>query len=304
MKLSVILIAYNMRREITRALQSLSRGYQKGAEQLEYEVILVDNGSSEPVDQEAMHALDVPVRYVYVENAHPSPAQAVNDAVAMASGEVVCLMVDGAHLLTPGAFELALSCFRAFDEPVVATRYFFLGPDEQNDSIATGYDKPTEDKLLAQIDWPNDGYRLFEIGTPLWLGANKITWLHRMFESNCLFMRKSLFEVQGGIDTRFSYPGGGFLNLDIYKRCCDTNGVTPVQLVGEGSFHQLHGGTTTNVTPEDRKKKTEKYRQQYIDIRGNADLVSDKDLFFLGHLPTKASKIHVRNRPKRNDPQG
>ena len=48
---------------------------------------------------------------------------------------------------------------------------------------------------------------------------------------------------------RFSQPGY------IYKRSCDTTGVTPVQLIGEGSFHQLHGGATTN-TPWKRVRLT------------------------------------------------
>ena len=47
MKLSVILIAYDMAREIPRTLQGLSRTYQHGAQELDYEVILVDNGSPE-----------------------------------------------------------------------------------------------------------------------------------------------------------------------------------------------------------------------------------------------------------------
>ena len=30
-----------------------------------------------------------------------------------------------------------------------------------------GYGTEAEDQLLASIDFPRDGYRLFEIGTPL-----------------------------------------------------------------------------------------------------------------------------------------
>ena len=210
MKLSIVLIAYNMRREIPRTLQGLSRNYQQGADKIEYEVILVDNGSPDPVDQAAIAALDVPVKYVFVEDASPCPAAAINAAVDTAQGEIICLMIDGAHLLTPGVFQLALSCFDAFSAPIVSTRYFFLGPDEQNESIIRGYNKNVEDQLLERIEWPKDGYRLFEIGTPLWVGAKNVTWLHRMFESNCLFMKKSLFHDIGGADTKFSYPGGGF----------------------------------------------------------------------------------------------
>jgi len=296
MKLSVILIAYDMGREIPRTLQSLSRDYQHGGAELDYEVILVDNGSPQPLNENTWRDVDVPVRLLRIADAHHSPARAINLALQESRGEVTCLMIDGAHLLSPGVFRLALSCFAAFANPVVATRYFYLGPDEQPVAITRGYDKAAEDALLADIQWPSDGYRLFEVGTPLRAGAKNITWLNRMFESNCLFMRRALFEAIGGADERFDFPGGGFLNLDLYKRAVDSDGVTPVQLIGEGSFHQLHGGTTTNAGEADRQQRLESYRKQYREIRGHDELMSGKDLFFMGHLPTAASKIHARNR--------
>ena len=46
-ELSVVLCVYNMRREAERTLWSLSRAYQNGVEDLTYEVIVVENGSSE-----------------------------------------------------------------------------------------------------------------------------------------------------------------------------------------------------------------------------------------------------------------
>ena len=50
MKLSIILISYDMAREIPRTLQSLARTYQHEMADLDYEVLLVDNGSPEPLD--------------------------------------------------------------------------------------------------------------------------------------------------------------------------------------------------------------------------------------------------------------
>ncbi|KZX50315.1 hypothetical protein A3709_11200 [Halioglobus sp. HI00S01] len=295
MKLSVILIAYDMAREIPRTLQGLARDYQLGAADLDYEVLLVDNGSPEPLDPQTFAHVDVPVELIRIYDAHPSPAKAINLAAKQARGEILCLMIDGAHLLTPGVFEMTLSTFRAFDDPLVATRYFFTGPDEQNKSILEGFDKSAEDKLLASINWPEDGYRLFEIGTPFRAGARTITWFNKMFESNCISLSRSLFDRLGGCDEQFDLPGGGFLNLDLYKRAADAAGTTPVQLVGEGSFHQLHGGTTTNVSMEERKTRTESYREQYRNIRGTDSVMTEKNVHYMGHLPTEASKIHLKN---------
>jgi glycosyltransferase involved in cell wall biosynthesis len=292
MKLSVILIAYDMAREIPRSLQALSRSYQHGAQALDYEVILIDNGSPVALDPASWAGIDVPVRLIHVENASPSPANAINLGLKEAEGEIICLMIDGAHILTPGVFRMALACYAVYANPVVATRYFWLGPDAQNVSIAQGYNRSVEDQLLQSINWPEDGYRLYEIGTPLRQAAENINWFNRMFESNCLFMKRALFERLGGADERFDFPGGGFINMDIFNRAIEAPEVTAAQLIGEGCFHQLHGGTTTNVSTEKLTQELDKYRQQFAAIRGHDDFVTKKKFYFMGHLPTEASKIH------------
>jgi glycosyltransferase involved in cell wall biosynthesis len=299
MKLSVILITYNMAREIPRTLQALSRDYQQGAHDLEYEVILVDNGSPVPLDESSWGHVNVPVRLIQLRDAPSSPARAINIGLEQSQGEIICFMCDGAHLLTPGVFRMALICFTGIENPVVAVRYFWMGPGAQNDSIANGYNQQVEDKLLAKINWPEDGYRLYEIGAPLRTGNEKITWLTGMFESNCLFLKKSVFEEIGGVDERFILPGGGLINTDTFKRAVDIPGTTPVQLIGEGSFHQLHGGTTTNVSMEERGRILESYLDQYEDVRGHRDILTTKPFLYMGHTPTTASKIHLRDR-KRN----
>lgn len=291
MKLSVIVISYDMAREVPRTLRSLSRSYQVGAKELEYEVLLVDNGAPEPLDQSMWAGVDVPVRLLRIENASASPAQAINFALEVATGDIICLMIDGAHILTPGVFRMALSGYKAFENAVVAIRYFYLGVEEQTVSITRGYDKVAEDKLLERIEWPKDGYRLYEIGTPLRSGASRLTWFNRIFESNCLFMKRAHFESLGGADERFDFPGGGFVNLDIFKRAVESAGVTPIQIIGEGSFHQLHGGVTTNISGDERKARLDRYRKQYLQIRGHDTLMADVPFTYMGHMPTVASNI-------------
>jgi len=291
MKLSIILISYDMAREIPRTLQSLSRTYQHGAQDLSSEVLLVDNGSPVPLDEATWSDVDVPVRVIRLENASSSPANAINIALEEAAGEIVCLMIDGAHLLTPGVFRMALSSYRAFENAVVAIRYFYLGIEEQTVSVEKGYNQQAEDKLLEKIQWPTDGYRLYEISTPLRSGASRLTWFNRMFETNCLFMKRSVFKALGGADERFDYPGGGFLNLDIFKRVVESPGVTPIQVIGEGSFHQLHGGITTNSNGKEREARLEKYRSQYEQIRGHSEVMAHLPFTYMGHMPTTASNI-------------
>lgn len=286
-----------MAREVPRTLQGLARNYQHKAENLEYEVLLIDNGSPQPLDEQSWAHIDVPVRLIRIDNAHSSPAQATNLGLREARGEIVCLMMDAAHLLTPGVFRMALGAYQAFGNAVVATRYFYLGQEEQPVAVTKGYNQAEEDQLLERINWPHDdGYRLFEIATPLSVGVLVMNWLNRVFESNCLFMRREVFQAMGGADERFDLPAGGFVNLDIFKRAVDSPGVTPVQLIGEGCFHQLHGGTTTNTSGKARQKKLQEYRRQYEEIRGTSKLMTDKGFMYLGHMPTKMSNITIVTR--------
>jgi len=296
-KLSIIVVAFNMPREIPRTLQSLGRGYQTAGTDLEYEVLVVDNGSTQSIDEKRVTTCGSNFSYHYLKDPPPSPAYALNYGASQSSGEILGFLIDGAHLLTPGVFKLALGAFAALDNPVVLTRYFFLGPKAQNESILEGYNQHAEDALLRSIDWPVDGYRLFEIGCPLQGQGNlsKITWFNKMTESNALFLRRSSFQAIGGANEAFDIPGGGFLNMDLYREAVDLPDAEPVQLIGEGSFHQYHGGTTTNVSPQERDEKVKKYAKQYRDIRGRELAVSDKDVFYFGHLPTEHSKIHRRN---------
>ena len=295
MKLSVLVVAYNMQREIPRTLTSLSRAYQRGVDDLEYEVLVLDNNSSEPVGESAVRQFGPEFHYRYLEGAPPSPAFAINHGARHAGGDILCVMIDGAHILTPGVLRLGTSAFRAFSNPVVLTRYFFLGPGSQNDTIAQGYCQAVEDGLLQQIAWPEDGYRLFEIGAAFQGAEPNVTWFNRMFESNCLFMSRRTFDDMGGADERFDLPGGGFLNIDLFIRSSSYPDVEPVQLVGEGSFHQVHGGTTTNVDAAVRESRVADYKAQYREIRGGDAKVPKEEVYYLGHIPTERAKIHRYN---------
>ena len=176
----------------------------------------------------------------------------------------------------------------------VTREFYYNDAGAQIDNLALSVQSRVKGLTPDDESWPADGYRLFEVGAPLRGGASHTTWFNRMFESNCLVLRRELFARLGGLDPRFDLPGGGFANLDFFKRASEAAGAELVQLVGEGSFHQVHGGATTNSAPAQREARLEAYREQYRALRGNSGFTTTAPLNFLGHLPTEAAKIHRR----------
>ncbi len=292
-RLSVVVIAHDMRRELPRTLASLHEGSQHDITREQYEVIVVDNGSADPLDEAEIHAACPRASYLVLRDPPPSPGRAINHAVAMAKGDVLAIMIDGACLVSPGILAGGLRAFRAFPRPVVASRYFFLGPGDQVETIWKGYDRDEEDRLLESIAWPADGYRLFEISSPLTFGGPVASWLSGWIETNCLFLARSVFYELLGCDERFDYPGGGFLSLDLLLGACSLPDTQPVQLLGEGVFHQVHGGITTNTTQADLDEQVRRYKEQYLALRGPLPTSLPRTFHFMGSLRTPAARRNM-----------
>ena len=102
------------------------------------------------------------------------------------------------------------------------------------------------------------------------------------FESSGLHRIDQVLPCRGAV--KFDLPGGGFLNLDTYSRCAAQPGAKVFSLLGEGTFHQVHGGTTTNVSPAQAQERIDLYRAQYESIRGFPYRVPEHRLEFFGSL--------------------
>ena len=157
------------------------------------------------------------------------------------------MMIDGAHVLTPGVLHFGMLGLSTYAPAVVSTQQWYVGPGEQHEAVSKGYDEGYEDRLFEQIEWPVDGYQLFDIGH--FIGGRD--WFDGQWESNCVFVPRSLLDQVGAMDHDFNLPGGGFANLDFFERMTTSPRINLVTILGEGSFHQVHGGTTTNA-PEAR----------------------------------------------------
>lgn len=280
-RLSVVVVAYDMARELPRTLATLGPSYQRGIDPSDYEVIVVDNGSPEPVDA-AMVARCAPnARLIRLDPAPPSPARAANEGVAEAAGALVGLIVDGARMASPGLLAGALTGARCVDDPVVATLGWHLGSAPHGTAEGAAHDQEAEDELLASIDWAHDGYLLF--GISCFASSSARGWFGPMGETSALFLTPERWRALDGLDEAFDLPGGGLVNHDLYRRAVTSPGAEVVVLLGEGTFHQFHGGAATSGL-----HRWEAMQEQYAVLRGASYRPAEVDPLFVGHVPVEA----------------
>jgi hypothetical protein len=282
--ISIVVNFYNNRREAMNTLYSLTRAYQRDAGELAYEVIAIDNNSSAPLSEDEVRAFGPQFHYRFERTDSISPAGSINKACREAHGEHVLVIIDGAHILSPGVLELMHAAFERFATPFVATVPMHLGPKQQNQSVLEGYTQAVEDGLLARSGWKQDGYRLYEIAGSFADGS--LGWFGCLFESGCFGMRKADFLQLGGLDERFVSRGGGMVNLDFFQRAVARADWPYVLLLGEATFHQFHGGVSSNAPIAQRP--WDEFHAEFQRIRAEPFRRIPRRPFFVGSLPTQA----------------
>lgn len=276
--LSVVVVAHDMDRELPRTLRSLAVPYQRRLEPSDYEIIVVDNGSTRAITPAAPDDPATTIRLHRIDDAAVSPARAANEGIASARGEVIGLIIDGARMASPGLLTGACLAATLTDRAIVTAPAWHLGPSLQAESAAKGYDQATEDALLAEVAWEDDGYALFTIAAPASSSARGL--FGPMGESSSLFLSHQLWAELGGLDERFALPGGGMVNHDLYRRACALTGAQLIVLLGEGTFHQVHGGAATSG-----RLTSEAMRADYEAICGEAHRPPPNQPVYLGSVP-------------------
>jgi glycosyltransferase involved in cell wall biosynthesis len=295
-RLSLVVVGYDMARELPRTLQTLAASYQRDIDEADYEVIVVDNGSPQPLDEALCRRMCPNLQLHVIADASPSPIPAVNFGLARARGEFVGVWIDGARMASPRLLATALEAARLHPDPVVGTFAFHLGDELQPLSVLRGYNREVEDALLASVDWQNDGYKLFSIS--VFAASSRAGWFRAPDECNALFLRRERWQALGGYDAGFRTPGGGLANLDMWARACEsaTGPDSIILLLGEGTFHQIHreGGEAPG--------RWERFQDEHVRVRGKPWAPPDFAPRLYGRLPADALpslKVSVANELRR-----
>lgn len=287
---SFILIVYDMPDQARNTLLSLLPDYQQGANVRDYEVIVVENESPHVMDEEFIRTLPSNFSYHRRQESQPTPVHAINFGSEIARGENICLMIDGARLLTPGVVRNIIQGHRMLEQAVVTVPGYHLGRELQQEAVNNGYGVEEEQRLVRGIEWPVDGYRLFDIAC--FSGSSVPGFFLPNSESNCISIPRDIWIALGGCDPRFDMRGGGLVNLDLYKRACEYPAATHVILPGEGTFHQFHGGVTTGgEAREARNRFLEEIKAQYRELRGEEYASPITNPVYLGKLPEQAHRF-------------
>lgn len=292
-RVTVVVMVYRMPRQAMNTLTSLGSDYQRQVKASDYEVVVVENESTEMLDAEVVSDLPGNFRYFRRPNEGHSPVPSVNFGVGQARASRVAVMIDGARMLTPGVVRGLLDAERLAASPVVSVPGYHLGDALHQDAVHRGYNADIEQTWLAELDWRSDGYRLFDRAVPSASCSSGV--LLPMAESNCVGVSTRLFTKLGGFDEAFDTRGGGYVNLDFYKRAVESRGSTLVVLPGEGAFHQFHGGATTGDPETNREEVLTEMQQQYRQLRGQDYSSPGATGIMLGRIPRSAAGVLERS---------
>ena len=286
-KISIVVVFFNMRREAARTLFAFTTTYQRDVDEADYEVIVVDSNSSEPLDENWVESLQANFHYQYVKSNVPTPNKAMNWGIDHARGSHIVCVIDGARIPSPGIIAKMLQAQHSSSSVYAMTLGMHIGPKPQHYAVIDGYCQSVEDKIIDGIEWKNDGYQLFSVSSLA--GSSRGGFFNPIAESNCFMAPKAALTAMGGFDERFVSPGGGLINLHVHNQLIEHPKLNPVMLLGEATFHQFHGGVATN-TPV-HLSPFKKFSEEYSRILGEPFHKAWKNPGYIGTMHPLAKQF-------------
>ena len=287
---ALVVVVFNMPEQAKKTLYSLTSEYQQGVTEDDYDVVIMENQSPNTLPSDYVKSLPENFSYHLRDEAYPTPVFAANRGLKFCQRSHIALLIDGARMVSPGLIKNLLRGHRLQHNSVVSVPGYHLGSQLQQRSVEQGYGVAAESQLLASIDWPRNGYGLYDVAC--FSGSCAAGLFRSHSESNCLSLPRHLWTQLKGLDERFNHMGGGLVNLDLYRRACELPNVAHVLLVGEGTFHQYHAGVTTGgIDRKARESLIVQFQKQYEELRGKPFESPQTNPIFLGEIPPQLARF-------------
>ena len=247
---------------------------------------MVDNGSSRPVDPALVDAFEGRLRVERIDPAPPSPAHAANIGLGLAEGDLVGL---DRRRGPPG---LAWAAGRRAPGRPPGRPTADHGP-----RVPPGRGPPHAGRRSrlrpgrgGRAARRHPGGRTTATGSSRSArrrGRRVAGCSARWARAAACSARRRCGRSSGGLDERFALPGGGLVNHDLYRRACALAGVELIVLLGEGTFHQYHGGAATS-----RRHSWDEMHDDYQAIRGEPHRAARQRAALRGHGGAGGAAFH------------
>jgi hypothetical protein len=263
MRLTIILGCFELEHQITRTLTSINVAICHQQE-LDVDVVIADNSRIKfctTIDKLLPNCRSANVCTFGQDPIH----FALNKIVAESESDFVCVMIDGARIWSPQILKRCINLLAT--KNLIHVPNYQIGHSHQMYASERGFTMEDEEKILLDAGWPYlDTEKLIQNSTiedHAGIGP-------RIFESNCLFLSRELWTEVRGFDQSFKRADGGFASADLLQRLVSAGGQLRI-LTSEGTFHQLHAGSTTSG-PLSTRQAIKEMTIEYKNIRGHAPI--------------------------------
>ncbi len=228
MKISIVIPTYNRKKVLKRCLQLL---FAQEFPSSEYEIILVDNGSTDGTDK-IVASLSSSCSFTYLVEPRRGPHIARNRGIKAARGEII-VFVDSDILTPPGFLMEHLKFHEIYGDKVIVS-----GPAVRTSNLMDDF---------SDIEKRKRKKKFFD-----WSGPSLIT-------SNLSVRREHLLKV-GGFDEEFE--GMGWHDWDLGLRLIKS-GLTPKRNLDAIVYHYKEKRESTDLS-ELLKKRIERGRNAVL----------------------------------------
>ncbi len=151
--LSIIVVVNPMTELALNTIYSLSIHHQQDVTEQDYEIIVLEITSGQPLDENRLYKMGRNIRYYLRDETTESVALAIKEGIKLTHSKFVSVVADGGMLVTPGVVRAALDAIRLNRNAVVAVPAYGISVDTGNKPKRRVNHQVKLTHLLNSIRW-------------------------------------------------------------------------------------------------------------------------------------------------------